>query len=248
MVQLQTERLYEALCTGRSWSFEDWDRYLGHHPVVRHLVQRLVWAATVDEGPPVVFRPLEDGSLTDADDTEVTVEPAARVRVAHDSNLADDAVERWQQHLEDYEVTPLFQQFGKGTFELPEGRVADHEVTDFRGHLIEAFTLRGRATKLGYTRGSAEDGGWFSTYQKRFPTLGMSSVIHFSGNVLPEESRTVALTALSFVRHGEGGRGESSLRLGDVPPVLLSEAYNDMRLLAGEGAGHDPEWEKKVEY
>jgi hypothetical protein len=50
------------------------------------------------------------------------------------------------------------------------------------------------------------------------------------------------------VRHGEGGRGESSLRLGDVPPVLLSEAYNDMRLLAGEGSGHDPEWEKKVEY
>ncbi len=248
VVQLQTERLYEALCTGRSWSFEDWDRYLAHHPIVRHLVQRLVWTATTEDGAVVVFRPLDDGTLTDADDAAVTVEPAARVQVAHDSNLGGEAVEQWQQHLEDYEVTPLFQQFGKGTFELPEGRGADHDITDFRGHLIEAFTLRGRATKLGYTRGGTEDGGWFYTYQKRFPTLGMSSVIQFSGNFLPEENRTVALTALCFQRHGHDGTGSSSMRLDDVPPVLLSEAYNDMRLLAGEGSGHDPEWEKKVEY
>ena len=248
VVQLQTERLYEALCTGRSWSGDDWDRYLGHHPVVRHLAQRLVWAAATGAEPPIVFRPLEDGTLTDADDTEVTLAPEARVQVAHDSNLDDETVEQWQRHLEDYEVTPLFQQFGKGTFELPEGRGADHEVTDFRGHLIEAFTLRGRATKLGYTRGSTEDGGWFYAYQKRFPTLGMSSVIQFSGNFLPEENRTVALTALSFERHGHDGTSTSTMRLDDVPPVLLSEAYNDMRLLAGEGSGHDPEWEKKVEY
>ena len=155
---------------------------------------------------------------------------------------AEDAVASHR----DRAVVPLLLAVGAAV-RLAEA-CADHEVTDFRGHLIEAFTLRGRATKLGYTRGSTEDGGWFYAYQKRFPTLGMSSVIQFSGNFLPEENRTVALTALSFERHGHDGTSTSTMRLDDVPPVLLSEAYNDMRLLAGEGSGHDPEWEKKVEY
>ena len=249
VVQLQTERLYEALCTGRSWAFEDWDRYLAHHPVVRHLVQRLVWTATTEDGAVVVFRPLDDGTLTDADDEAVTRRAggpgAGRPR---QQPRRRDRSPHWQQHLEDYEVTPLFQQFGKGTLRAARGARGRPRGHDFRGHLIEAFALRGRATKLGYTRGGTEDGGWFYTYQKRFPTLGMSSVIQFTGNVLPEENRTVALTALSFQRHGHDGTGSSSMRLDDVPPVLLSEAYNDMRLLAGEGSGHDPEWEKKVEY
>ncbi len=249
IVELQTERLYEALCTERSWSFDDWDRYLAHHPVVRHLAQRLVWAATTERrgrrGVPPARRRHPHRRRRQR---RSRVAPQARVRVAHDSNLGDEAVEQWQRHLADYEVTPLFQQFGKGTFELPEERGADHEVTDFRGHLLEAFALRGRATKLGYTRGGTEDGGWFYTYEKRFPTLGMASVIQFTGNFLPEENRTVALTALSFERHGHDGTGTSTMRLGDVPPVLLSEAWNDMRLLAGEGSGYDPDWEKKVEY
>jgi hypothetical protein len=36
--------------------------------------------------------------------------------------------------------------------------------------------------------------------------------------------------------------------LADVPKVLLSECYNDMRLIAGEGTGFDSEWAKKSEY
>lgn len=248
VVQLQTERLYEALCTGRTWAAEDWDRYLGHHPVVRHLTQRLVWAAVTEGGPPLVFRPLDDGTLTDADDAEVSLPDGAQVQVAHDSNLDDRAVARWQEHLEDYEVTPLFQQFGKGTYELPANRGPEREIADFRGHLVEAFSLRGRAGKLGYTRGGTEDGGWFYTYEKRFPTLGMSSVIEFSGNGLPEQNRTVALTCLRFQRHAASGGAPATLRLHDVPAVLLSEAYNDLRLIASEGSGHDPEWEKKVEF
>jgi hypothetical protein len=249
VAKLQTERLYEALCTERSWRFDDWDRYLAGHPIVRHLTQRLVWSATRGDGRTYVFRPLEDGTLTDADDAEVTVPPDAVVQVAHDSNLDAEAIAQWQQHLEDYEITPLFQQFGKGTYRLPDGQGSRKEITDFTGYLIEAFTLRGRATRLGYTRGGTEDGGWFYTYEKNFPTLGMSSVIEFSGNALPETNRTVALTHLRFTRHAEGsGHSSMPLRLEDVPAVLLSEAYNDLRLLAGEGSGHDPDWEKKVEF
>ncbi|MFC0682604.1 DUF4132 domain-containing protein [Lysobacter korlensis] len=250
VVDLQTSRLYEALCTERDWPYEDWERYLNRHPVVRLLTQRLVWSLVEDDRITATFRPLDDGTLTDNDDNAVTPAAAARVRIAHDSNLPAADVELWQQHLLDYEVTPLFQQFGKGTYTLPADKKSATSVDDFEGHLIEAFALRGRALKLGYTRGAAEDGGWFMTYEKRFPTLGLLAVIEFTGNPLPEQNRTVALLKLSFVStQDEQSRWNlSGLPLSQVPAVLLSECYNDMRLIAKDGAGFDPDWQKKSEY
>jgi len=102
------------------------------------------------------------------------------------------------------------------------------------------------ALKLGYTRGPAEDGGWFHVYEKRFPTLGLQAVLEFTGNPLPEENRNVALLNLSFASSADNSRGK--LTLSKVPKVLLSECYNDLRLIAAEGTGYDADWQEKSEY
>jgi hypothetical protein len=246
IVDLQTDRLYEALCTEREWPSADWIAYLQQHPVLRHLVQRLVWVEIIDGKALRTFRPLDDGTLTDHEDNAVELAEGARVRLAHDSLLSADAVSAWQQHLMDYEVKPLFQQLGKGYYALPDANARNDAIKDFEGHLIEAFALRGRALKLGYTRGPAEDGGWFYIYEKRFPTLGLQAMLWFTGNPLPEENRTVALLNLSFASSADNSR--SKLILSKVPKVLLSECYNDLRLIAAEGTGYDADWQKKSEY
>ncbi|MFI5729635.1 DUF4132 domain-containing protein [Kribbella sp. NPDC051587] len=245
VVELQSSRLYEALCTERTWPAEDWQRYLNGHPIMRRLVQRLAWIA---DGK-VVFRPLEDGTLTDADDEPVELAGDEVVRLAHDTLLTEDVVQAWQAHFADYEVVPLFQQFGKGIFRLPPERADSTYLGDFEGHLVESLALRGRTTKLGYLRGTPQDAGWFYEYEKRFSSLGLTIVVDFTGNVLPEENRTVALRGLRIVRATPDQYGGGVLlRLGDVPAVLLSEAYNDLRLMASDGTGFDPDWEKKSEY
>ena len=119
---------------------------------------------------------------------------------------------------------------------------------DFQGHLIDTYALRARTLKLGYMRGAAEDGGWFYAYEKRFSTLGMTARIEFTGNPLPEEKRTAALLKLSFNAAAEAGRQSAAIALNKVPKVLLSECYNDLRLIAADGPGFDPDWEKKSEY
>lgn len=246
LVTMQTERLYEAMCTERTWPYDDWDRYLARHPVMRHLVQRVVWTATTLDGVTTAFRPLDDGTLTGVDDAEVQFPAEAVVRVAHGSALTAADLAAWQAHLDDYEVAPLFRQLSAGAAALGAGEAGRLEVTDFRGHLVEAFRLRSRATKLGYTRGAPGDGGWFTTYEKRFPTIGITTVVQFSGNSLPEENRTVALEALSFERLMGESWNRPRIRLADVPRVLLDEAYADVRAMAADGTGYDPEWEKKV--
>ncbi len=250
VLRMQKDRFYEAMCTQRVWPYDDWQRYLNEHPIVRHFCQRLVWGVFRNDKLALTFRPLADGSLTDAADEAVKLQPNDMVRVAHECQVTPDASKAWRQHLVDYEIEPLFEQFGKPSFALSEEQKHEQQLGNFEGHVLEAFKLRGRATKLGYTRGETQDGGWFYDYRKRFPTLGIEVVIEFTGNSLPEDNRVVALTALHFNRIAqedqEGGAG-GQLTLSDLPPVLLSECWNDLRLLAAEGPGFDPEWQKRSE-
>lgn len=244
----QSRRLYEALCVERDWSREDWSEHLLEHPVVGRLVQRLVWIGLDGRGGKLaVFRPMEDLTLTDASDNPVDLASFARVRLAHGTALTADEAAAWKAHLTDYEVTPLFDQLGRPTMTSADGR--ETEIIDRKGWMIEAFKLRGAATRLGYNRGAAEDGGVFMTYEKPFDALKLVAVVEFTGNGLPEENRPSALVALRFVRQKKAGgflNWSSGVPMKDVPAVLLSEAWNDFHAMAAAGSGFDAEWEKKA--
>ncbi|WP_254506492.1 DUF4132 domain-containing protein [Anatilimnocola floriformis] len=247
---LTQTRLYEAMCTERTWPLADWELYLHQHPLVRFLVQRLVWAVLVDGEVVQTFRPLDDGSFTDFEDNPVTPPAGSSIRVAHACNVSPETTQAWAQHLSDYDVTPLFAQFARAPYELPAAKQKTTSADDFQGHLVEAFKLRGLATKFGYTRGQAEDGGWFYSYSKAFPGLGIEVLLSFSGNGLPEENRTVALTTMSFARKSPGRDSgynrAGNLQLKDVPSVLLAECLGDMKTIAAAGSGFDAEWEKRL--
>jgi hypothetical protein len=247
---MQRDRLYEALCTQRTWRFEDWDTYLRKHPLVGRYCQRLVWAIYEGEKVTGSFRPLADGTLTDHQDDEVSLDREATIRLAHDETIASEDRTAWVQHFSDYKVEPLFQQFGKPTFSLPEGMKGASEITEFLGYIVKAFSLRNRLTRLGYTRGAAQDAGWFYDYHKTFARLGIEAIIEFTGNVLPEENRTVALQRLYFAhKRVDGGPSiAEELALAELPRVLLAECWNDIRMAAAEGPGFAPDWEKQTEF
>ena len=256
VLKRQTERLYEALCTQRSWRFDDWRSYLADHPVVGRLCVRLAWAAFApgDGGKFLgCFRPLEDGTLTDENDDAVTVPDDTVVKLAHAANTPKALGAAWAKHFADYDVTPPFVQFGREPYRLPDDMKKKTEITDFVGHRLTNYQMRGKATKLGYVRGEAQDGGWFHEYRKPFPSLEVEVEIEFTGSPLPEEDIPVALRTLAFYRVPANAEKASrwnrpKLELGEVPAVLLSECYNDIKQIAAEGTGFDPEWEKKSGY
>lgn len=260
VVRQQSERLYESLCTQRSWPFLDWKRYLGEHPIVGRLCTRLVWSAfqphdtknereTSAEEFLGCFRPLEDGTLTNEQDEEVTFDPDSIVRLAHTCNTSQELGQAWSQHLDDYDVEPLFSQFGRQTWTLPEELKKATRIDDFVGHMITTFQLRSKATALGFVRGETEDGGSFTVYRKPFSSLEIQAVLTFTGSYLPEEDLPAALTGLYFASSRSGSnesyRGETQLPLSRIPPVLLSECYNDVRQIAAAGSGFAEDWERK---
>ncbi|QKT08697.1 DUF4132 domain-containing protein [Gordonia sp. X0973] len=233
VVKQATDRLYEAWCAEREWSPDDWERYLRSHPIVGILAQRLIWQS--DDGR--VFRPLGDGTLTDAFDEEVSL-PSGMISLAGTGLVDDEEVGRWRAHFDDYRVDPLFEQFPHA---YVPGDPQAKSVDDFVGYLLGMFSLRSAATKRGYEKGETGDGGFFFDYERRYPTLGVTASLHFSGVAQPVEDVTVALGKITF----SGPRG--ALPLAQVPAGLVFATVADMRALAALGE-YAQDWESQVTY
>ena len=43
------------------------------------------------------------------------------------------------------------------------------------------------------------------------------------------------------------GVNQIAARTGDVPPVLVSECWHHLRLIAADGTGFDPDWATRTE-
>jgi hypothetical protein len=243
VVALQTARLYEAMCVGRTWTSEEFTEYVAGHPVMSRLAARLVWVS--DPGTPTqrAFRP-GDGALIDADDEDVTLSAGGEVGLAHSVTLGAEASATWREHLADYQIVPLFDQLD-GV--LPEIAAAATLIDDHKGWLTDSFSIRGRATKLGYVRSMAEDAGWFTAYCKPYPSVGLRVDLEFTGAYLPEENIAAAMTDLVFVRTDRKLGKTGRMPLSEVPTVLLAEAYRDYVRVA-EAGSFDANWAKKSSY
>jgi len=234
VLDLQVSRLYEALCSGRTWAFQDWQEFLQTHPVVGPLVQRLVWQDEAGTG----FRPCEDRSLLDAAGDPAQVR--GRVRLAHGTALSEEERNAWKEHLGDFKVKPLFGQLDRL---LPVFDPKAERLEDRQGWMSDTFTLRGAFNKRGYQRSEALDGGYFDHYRKDFLQCKVRVVMEFTGNCLPEENVPAALKSLSFEPLG---RRSGTLALAQVPAALLAEVYGDYLDIAALCRGFDPQWEKNT--
>jgi len=249
VVSGQTERLYEAMCLERRWPADDWERYLLRHPIVGRLVGRLVWIGiNGDETSRVLFRPLDDGTLSDAADAEIEIGSMSRIQLAHANLVTAEEASAWRVHLSDYEVASPFAQFEEDLPRLAEGDGDKTSISDRLGWMIETFKLRGAANKAGFVRGAAGDGGFFMTYERRYESAGLVAQIEFSGSPLPEENIPAALQQLRFVKLRRAGWNDDGIPLKDVPPVLLAESWKRLHRIAAAGTGFDAAWEKKLKW
>jgi hypothetical protein len=223
----------------------DWLRDFNDHPVMRRLIERVVWLGLNDDGKVITaFRPTSDGDFTDVDDAPVNVDDFTGLRLAHGALFDDTQVTAWKAHIDDYEVNQLFNQFGRQLLRLDESMASADEINDRLGWVTDAFSIRGAANKLGYERGEPMDGGFFCEYVKPFKAANIVAVIEFTGNGLPEENVAAAMKTLRFVSN-YAAYGVNKVPLKDVPPVLLSECWNDYREMVAK-AQFDENWKTKT--
>ncbi|MBD2801054.1 DUF4132 domain-containing protein [Xenorhabdus sp. M] len=243
VLELQTVRLYEAMCAQRQWLSSDWQEYILAHPVMHKLIEKLVWLEIKDGEVINQFRPSDDGCLLNLDDDEIALLDDSSIQLAHATLISDADCQAWLAHFKDYKVKFLFSQIEN---RIPDVNLTQDEINDRKGWVTDTFTLRGVLTKMGYQRGAVQDGGSFTHYHKYFTNLKCYVNIEFSGSYMPEENIPAVLLNLNFSKEPIYYWSGHTLELKDVPPILLAESYAEYLKAAEACSGFDPDWESKT--
>ncbi len=216
-----------------------------------HLVAngaRLIWGVYDDDGKlHATFRPLEDRTATQASDEPFTLPATGRIGIIHPLELTEDQRKTWQTHLADYEITPPFPQLERPVVQLAPEHAGKKCLADHAGTSINGMTFKGRADRLGWTRGSVCDGGGITTYTKSFPAAGVDVFLGLDGMYIGIDMSTeIKLEEAFFVRSGSVKTGSYTydepgdetdprvLPFGEVPSIVYSEVLGDLHKIAGK--------------
>ncbi|MEZ4325016.1 MAG: DUF4132 domain-containing protein [Polyangiales bacterium] len=247
VVKTQAVRLEQAMVVGRRWSPDDFETLFVQHPLMVHLVRRMIWAAYDAEGTYLgSFRVADDGTLaTVRDETFAYPERTASVGVVHPSHLSADDAPAWGEILADYEIVPPFAQLGRPTYALTEEESKGTIITRFEKDEVEGRALVFGLEALGWTRGRPQDGGAFCAHHKTFG--GVTAVATYRDGCWVgtggEDWTPQKVDAVGFTTNaGEAEDGffswtytKGAVPLREVDPVIVSEVLHDLTRLVEKG-------------
>lgn len=159
----QIARFELAMVTQRRWTSQEFSEFFVRHPLLRHIVRRLVWATFTDDKVGTAFRVAEDQTFADVADDEYTLADDASIGIAHPLHLGED-VNAWSDVFADYEILQPFEQLGRIVCTLTDEEAAAGKLTRFDG----METPVGKVLNLerrGWHRGAPQDAGiqrWIS--------------------------------------------------------------------------------------
>jgi hypothetical protein len=223
-------RLEAAMVARRIWTRAEFGDLFVGHPLTWHLARRLVWVAETDGASGTAFRVAEDRTLADVEDDTLTLPDDARVHLAHPLDLAG-ALEQWSEVFADYEILQPFAQLGRAVYVLTDEERAGSHLTRFENAVVPTGRLLGMQRR-GWARGEPQDSGierWFSREvgPHRFVVLDLDPGIAV-GYVEEFPEQTLRAVWLNARPDDYWPSRTSSLRFGDLDPVLASEMLADL--------------------
>ncbi|MGE0784692.1 MAG: DUF4132 domain-containing protein [Sandaracinaceae bacterium] len=210
MIALRLERMMiERRAVDRASFARD---FVGH-PLVRRVVDRLLWS----DGERAL-RVAEDGTLADRDEREVELAHDARMRIVHPIALSDPDRALWSERFADYRITPPFEQLARTVFvptedERRTGRALRLEGADRPWERVAELRKHG-------FEGRSADGIRVDRFERELDRIGRVELEVSPGLHVGSP-------------HGSGPQRivrASIPRLGELDAVLASEA---LRALAG---------------
>ncbi|WP_167075013.1 WGR and DUF4132 domain-containing protein [Massilia aquatica] len=228
----QVRRLEAAMCAQRRWSMEVFGQCLAGHPLVRHLVQRLVWGVYGSEANLLAcFRVAVDGGWTDAADAPFALPEGdgLRIGIVHALDVAAADAAAFGQLFADYELVQPFAQIGRDVYMASAADLAAGSFERWVGVVVPS----GRVLALenqGWRRGRAWDGGAIWNVNKplgggRAAQLDLSPGLMANNPEEFAEQRLGRLIVGATDRHGEVPVAAS---LATLDAIAISELIRDM--------------------
>ncbi|MFB4314404.1 DUF4132 domain-containing protein [Actinomadura sp. 21ATH] len=149
VAEAQIRRLEAAMVDRRRWSAAEFRDLFAAHPLLWHIVRRLVWLSE-DGGKTTAFRLAEDRTLADADDAVLTLAESAAIGLAHPAGLGD-RLDDWRQTFDDYELLQPFPQLDRPVAALTPAERRATRLARFENLLVDPAGLAALRAR-GWTR------------------------------------------------------------------------------------------------
>ncbi|GIJ70470.1 DUF4132 domain-containing protein [Virgisporangium ochraceum] len=215
----QLRRLESAMVGRRRWPVAEFRQLFLAHPLLVHLVRRLVWLVHDDAGTGS-FRVAEDRTFADAADDARDLPEEATVSVAHPLHLGPDLA-AWTNVFADYDILQPFPQLRRDVYEPLAGERGGTLVR-FTGRTVRSVRLLG-LERRGWDREAAGDGGRQNRLSRTLPD-GTTAVLVVAPGILAGAVEAEPVQTVTSV----------DLRpAGDLDPVVLSETIRDLEAVTG---------------
>jgi len=212
----QITRLELAMGQRRRWSAEAFHTFLVQHPLLVHLVRRLLWGVYGDSGLVQLFRVAEDSSLADVEDQLFAFE--GEVGLPHPLELSHDQLNKWGQVFADYALIQPFAQLGRPIFRLTEEEKKGCTLTRVVGcklHPGKVVNLE----QVGWRRGETWDGGVCCEMLRPMGKEHTATLEFHDG---------LYLGALHESGEQTLGQVKTDVELGSLDEILVSELLRDL--------------------
>ncbi|WP_345630103.1 DUF4132 domain-containing protein [Rugosimonospora acidiphila] len=226
----QIRRLEAAMVAQRRWAAADFRDYFVAHPLLWHIVRRLLWTATVGDGEPVAFRVAEDRTFADLADDGYELPADATVGLAHPV-LLGERVAAWSEVFADYAILQPFPQLGRPVYELTDDERAATGLGRFTGLKVATTTLLG-LERRGWLRGEPQDAGvqawmWRPTPAGRAVVVDLDPGIPIGApDMLPDQM--IHSIWVNGRPRGDWLPRNPSHRFGELDPITASETLRDL--------------------
>ena len=227
----QILRLELAMCARRTWDVPTFRTFMLEHPLVFHLVRRLVWGTYQNGKLGATFRVAEDKSFADDADRPFSLAEDATIGIPHLLDLGDAAAAAWGERLADYEIIQPFAQLQRPVYRVDAKEKTATALERFEGVKVPLGKVL-RLEERGWRRGTPQDAGWIWDMEKPLPdgivaTLGLGDGI-LAGD-MSESAPEQTLKEVTLSKRGSDG----ALALGDLAPRVFSERVRDLEVLRG---------------
>lgn len=224
VAQMQITRLENVMCEGRTWTQDDFQSFLVDHPLLIHVVRRLIWGVLDGDEVKATFRVAEDNTFADADDETVTL-PSGRVGLMHVLQLSEIVAGKWGDFLSDYEVLQPFDQIARTTYALTPAELKTNTIDRVDAHVVPTSDVL-KLTKLGWQRGDPQDGGCICWMQRE--TSAGYFILPLDPGMIVGMPMEFPEQTLGTVQLEKSAWGNGTLPLTNATPTQLSEVIRSL--------------------
>ncbi|HGA0512438.1 TPA: DUF4132 domain-containing protein [Bacillus pacificus] len=252
-LSMQKQRLEAALSRKRYWSYDSWKSVFLENPIMKQFVISLIWGEYTEGKLLKMFRYAEDGAFYSIIGENHEFSSGTVIGFVHPLELSETEKEMWKEQLEHSKIVQPFLQIERPVFVVEE----DDKVTveRFGGILLNGRSLFGKMTKLGWIRGSVQDGGVYYTFYKEDTRTGLGAQLSFSGAPIGyEDEEDICVYDIEFYKTGTVNRGsyeydeiddERRIVPKEVDKYFFSEILYDVQLATDSNLGHNESWRNK---